>query len=91
MLKLRIFIFVLFGLFLSTVLQAQDMELFFNLSDTINQKGMYVLSVWALANIAYGLFGLTKSAGHTKRFHQMFISTEKYTSNSVQKYTILIE
>jgi hypothetical protein len=37
----------------------------------LNQKGMYVLSGWALTNIAVGSIGYFNSSGTTKYLHQM--------------------
>lgn len=38
---------------------------------SLNQKGMYVLSGWALTNIATGSVGYFRSSGTTKYLHQM--------------------
>lgn len=37
----------------------------------LNTKGMYILSGWAISNIAVGSIGYFKSSGSTKYLHQM--------------------
>lgn len=44
---------------------------FFRKSRQTNQTGMVVLGSWALANMAVGAFGMSRSTGANKHFHQM--------------------
>ncbi|TCO08379.1 DUF6992 family protein [Natronoflexus pectinivorans] len=44
---------------------------FFEESQNITNKGMYVLGTWAVANIALGVNGWIQSSGEQKYFHQM--------------------
>lgn len=81
---------VLFSLVV--VVQAQsDYNGFYEKSTAINKTGMYVLGGWAIANIASGAVGWSKTRGSTMRFHQMnlFWNTVNLTIAGVALYNYL--
>ena len=64
---------------------------FYEKSTGINKTGMYVLGGWAIANIATGSLGWSKTTGSTMRFHQMnlFWNTINLTIAGVALYTYM--
>jgi hypothetical protein len=51
----------------------EDLNTFNKERLNINKKGMAVLNIWSLGNIAWGTVGVFNSEGATKQFHSMNI------------------
>lgn len=67
----RVTLFSLF-IFLGITLVAQDPHLDFKeVSQRNNSTGMYVLGGWAIANLATGAVGWSRTSGSEMYFHQM--------------------
>lgn len=71
--KLSFFRILIFGFYLTVVVNAQSDSLFlsFHLNRMdINENAMLVLGGWAAANILVGTYGNFKAKGEAKYFHQ---------------------
>jgi len=68
--KIVLNIFFVFLVFFTAQAQT-DYDAFNEKSVNVNKTGMYVLGGWALANLATGGIGWSKTNGATMRFHQM--------------------
>jgi hypothetical protein len=64
---------LLFSLFLADKLFSQELSVqtFNQQRQTINKRGLFVISSWAAGNIMYGSIAASKQTGSTKYFHQM--------------------
>ncbi len=65
---------LLFGILLivpSFLLASSPENDFFRKSRQTNITGMYVLGSWAIANMAIGAVGMSRTEGQTRHFHQM--------------------
>ena len=62
---------VLMALFALSASAQNDHTSFYASSLTMSNKGMYVLGTWAIANMAYGAYGWSKTTGSEMYFHQM--------------------
>lgn len=64
---------------------------FYEKSTSVNKTGMYVLGGWAIANIASGALGWSRTNGSTMRFHQMnlFWNTVNLTIAGVALYNYI--
>lgn len=68
----KIILYLVFIFLAIFTVQAQtDYNTFNKKSVDVNKTGMYVLGGWALANIATGGIGWSRTHGATMRFHQM--------------------
>lgn len=70
------YITLIFLLLSTTFVSAQmqeDMNTFNKERLNINKKGMAVLNIWSIGNIAWGAIGLFNSEGANRQFHSMNI------------------
>jgi hypothetical protein len=69
--KKAVLALMLIMIFLPSMAQDREHTEFYRQSMHTNNKGMYVLGSWAVANLLIGGIGWQQNTGDTKYFHQM--------------------